>query len=119
MEFIFVIVLCFSFLLIFNSLLHDLSRPYDVRYVYPTCDKCPNRNNCKDIFLKKYRKELLTMRNLKVDFDKVQKYIKDNGDKPIYLAYKELNSKKLKNLSNEEVLVLSYLKLNKRKLGIK
>ena len=32
---------------------------------------------------------------------------------------KKLKKKKKKDLSNEELLVLSYLKLNKRKLGLR
>lgn len=59
------------------------------------------------------------MRKLKVDFNVLSSYLADNGNRSVVDVYKELKRKKLKQLSNEEILVLSYLKLNKRKLGLK
>ena len=47
----------------------------------------------------------------------VEEYLTVNKDKPIYKVYKELKEKKKKNKG--EKLVYEYLKINKKKLGIK
>ena len=47
----------------------------------------------------------------------VADYIRANSDKPIYVIYNELKNKK--KLSKAECLVYIFLKLNKKKLGIK
>lgn len=47
----------------------------------------------------------------------VADYISVNSDKPIYVVYNELKNKK--RLNKAELLVYLYLKMNKKKLGIK
>lgn len=47
----------------------------------------------------------------------VADYISANSDKPIYVVYNELKTKK--RLTNAERIVYTYLKINKNKLGIK
>lgn len=49
----------------------------------------------------------------------VQDYIKANQDMPIQKVYVELKNKNKKDMSKAEKLVFTYLKLNKRKLGLK
>lgn len=49
----------------------------------------------------------------------VQDYIKANQDMPIQNVYVELKNKNKKDMSKAEKLVFTYLKLNKRKLGLK
>lgn len=49
----------------------------------------------------------------------VQDYIKANQDMPIQKLYVELKNKNKKDMSKAEKLVFTYLKLNKRKLGLK
>lgn len=49
--------------------------------------------------------------------NEVADYIIANSDKPIYFVYNELKNKR--KLSKAERLVYIYLKLNKKKLGIK
>ena len=49
--------------------------------------------------------------------NEVADYISANSDKPIYVIYNELKNKR--KLSKAERLVYIYLKLNKKKLGIK
>lgn len=49
--------------------------------------------------------------------NEVADFISANLDKPIYVVYNELKNKK--KLSKAERLVYTYLKLNKKKLGIK
>ena len=50
-------------------------------------------------------------------YEEVRIYLVENQDKPIYQVYKELKEKKKK--SKSEQIVYTYLKLNKKKLGIK
>lgn len=46
-----------------------------------------------------------------------QEYLELNKSKPIYVIYNELKAKKKK--SKAEIMILAYLTMNKRKLGIK
>lgn len=55
----------------------------------------------------------------KSDMGLVEEFIKANSDKPIYIVYKEIKSKKFKERSKAENIVFTYLTLNKRKLGIR
>ena len=50
-------------------------------------------------------------------YEEVRLYLIENQDKPIYKVYKELQKKKKK--TKAEYAVYTYLKLNKKKLGIK
>lgn len=59
------------------------------------------------------------MRKLNIDMVKINEYISSNSDKRVDVLYNELKSKKTKDLSDEEFFILTYLKLNKKKLGIK
>lgn len=58
------------------------------------------------------------MRKLEIDYNKIQKYLNENKDKPILDIYRELKKKKVRHMTNEEIIVYSYLKMNKRKLGL-
>ena len=49
--------------------------------------------------------------------NEVADYISANSDKPIYVVYNDLKNKK--KLNKAEHLVYLYLKINKKKLGIK
>lgn len=50
-------------------------------------------------------------------YEEVRLYLIENQEKPIYQVYQELKKKKKKSTS--EQIVWTYLKLNKKKLGIK
>lgn len=58
------------------------------------------------------------MKKVKINFYKIEKYLNDNSDRSIIDIYVSLKTKKKKDLSDEEKLVFSYLKLNKRKYGL-
>lgn len=53
------------------------------------------------------------------DLGCVEKYIIENSDKPIYVVYNEIKKKKLKERSRAEILVFTYLSLNKKRFGIR
>ncbi len=55
----------------------------------------------------------------KSDILKVEEFLRENSDKPIYVVYNEIKSKKAFKRTKAEHLVFTYLNLNKRKLGIK
>lgn len=59
------------------------------------------------------------MKKVNINESKICAYLESNSDRPIYQVYNELKKKKLRQMSSEEILVYSYLKMNKRKLGIR
>lgn len=55
----------------------------------------------------------------KSDLFLVESYLKDNSDKPIFLVYREIKEKKLKDRTKVENIIFTYLSLNKRRYGLK
>ncbi len=59
------------------------------------------------------------MRKINIDPFLVSEYLNSNSDKSIQEVYDSIKKKKLKDCSNEEIVVFTYIYTNKRKLGIK
>ena len=59
------------------------------------------------------------MRKININPSSVSEFLNSNSDKSIQEIYDFIKKKKLKNRSNEEIVVFTYIYTNRRKLGVK